>query len=94
MLLSFSRALLLVLFLAAVGCASRDTGLPTPTATSSSAPGLTPPATNTEEWVCQRLEAVSDLYRLTLGGRLVLAALDVRQMRGQPGYFGSFGFNS
>ena len=42
----------------------------------------------------QRLEAVSDLYRLTPGGRLVLAALDVRQMRGQPGYFGSFGFNS
>ncbi len=83
-----------MLLLVAAGCASRDTGPATPTATSSSALGLTPPATDTEEWVRQRLEAVSDLYRVTPGGRLVLAALDVRQMRGQPGYFGSFGFDS
>ena len=44
------------------------------------------------EWVRQRLEAVSILYSITPEGRELLARLDVRQMPGRPGYFGSHGF--
>ena len=50
-------------------------------------PGNTP-------WVDQRLEAVILLYGLSGPGAALLRSLDLRQMRGEPGYFGSYGFDS
>jgi hypothetical protein len=44
-------------------------------------------------WVQERIAALETLYDFTLQGRLFLEALDLRQMRGQPGWFGSFGFD-
>ena len=38
--------------------------------------------------------AVADLFDLSQEGRDLLRRLDVRQMRGQPGFFGSYGFSS
>ena len=50
-------------------------------------------ARDPDQWVSRRLEAVSNLYNITPEGRHVLASLDVRQMRGQPGFFASYGFH-
>ena len=54
---------------------------PTPTPN----PSITP-------WVHQRLDALIQLYDLTDEGIALLKSLDIRQMRGEPGFFGSFGF--
>ena len=43
-------------------------------------------------WVAGRTNAVAALYGLSSDGRQVVNQLDVRQMVGRPGYFGSFGF--
>jgi hypothetical protein len=50
-------------------------------------PGNTP-------WVEQRLDAVINLYRIGGPGAALLRSLDLRQMRGEPGFFGSYGFDS
>lgn len=60
---------------------------PTPT------PAFTAPQTE-DQWVRERLAAVADLYDLSDEGRDLLGRLDVRQMRGQPGFFGSYGYKS
>ena len=57
----------------------------------------TPPPTDSgpvrgKEWVLQRSEAVAQLHRITPEGLEMLRSLDVRQMSGQPGWFGSYGF--
>ena len=39
------------------------------------------------------MDAVIALYRPTPAGIALLRSLDVRQMRGEPGFFGSYGFN-
>ena len=56
-------------------------------------PRPTPNPGNTE-WVRQRLDAVIALYQPTPAGVALLHSLDVRQMRGEPGFFGSYGFES
>ena len=43
-------------------------------------------------WVQRRVDAVIALYRPTAAGAALLHSLDVRQMRGEPGFFGSYGF--
>jgi len=43
-------------------------------------------------WVHQRLNALMQLYDLTDEGVALLRSLDLRQMRGEPGFFGSYGF--
>ncbi len=58
-----------------------------------SEPQPTPHPSNTE-WVRLRLNAVIALYRPTLSGEALLHSLDVRQMQGEPGFFGSYGFES
>ena len=40
----------------------------------------------------QRVLAVASLYHITEEGREALLGLDVRQMRGEPGFFGSYGY--
>ena len=61
---------------------------PTPTQT---APTPTPNPENSP-WIHQRLDAVINLYKLTGSGAALLQSLDLRQMRGDPGFFGSYGF--
>ncbi len=73
-------------------------GTPVPT----SVPALQGAATSTTQidglseadWVEQRLRAIATLYCVSPVGIDMLLGLDVRQMTGQPGYFGSYGFES
>lgn len=69
---------------AASGAASGAAGagvLPTPRAGNS-------------VWARARVDAVVALYRPTAAGAALLHSLDLRQMRGEPGFFGSYGFDS
>ncbi len=43
-------------------------------------------------WVRARLAAVVTLYHISPRGQVALESLDVRQMVGQPGWFGSYGY--
>ena len=63
--------------------------------TPSPTPPLPRPTPNpgSSPWVKERLDAVIALYRPTPAGIALLRSLDVRQMRGEPGFFGSYGFN-
>ena len=45
-------------------------------------------------WVGHRVNAVVSLYDITSEGKRELRGLDVRWMRDQPGFFGSFGYTS
>ena len=65
--------------------------LPRPTPSSRVNPTPTPNPANSA-WVQQRLDAVIDLYGLTPEGAALVRSLDVRQMAGEPGFFGSYGF--
>ena len=58
-----------------------------------SAAALPAPHPDTTEWVKKRLDAVVALYRPTEAGEALLRSLDLRQMEGEPGFFGSFGFD-
>ncbi len=44
-------------------------------------------------WAKQRLAVVIALYRPTPDGEALLRSLDLRQMKGEPGFFGSYGFD-
>ena len=44
-------------------------------------------------WAKQRLDAMIVLYRPTPAGTALLHSLDLRQMKGEPGFFGSYGFD-
>ena len=75
--------------------------LPTPYPTPTPAPTRTPlppvpvptPHPDNTQWVRERLDAVIALYRPTPAGAALLHSLDVRQMQGEPGFFGSYGFD-
>lgn len=43
-------------------------------------------------WITQRLDAVITIYGLTPAGENLVESLDLRHMRGEPGFFGSYGF--
>ncbi|MCH7735911.1 MAG: hypothetical protein IH872_00765 [Chloroflexi bacterium] len=47
---------------------------------------------DTVPWVKERIDAVVALYQPTIAGQALLRSLDLRQMEGEPGFFGSFGF--
>ena len=64
-----------------------------PTSLPDSAAALPTPHPDTTEWVKERLDAVVALYQLTEAGEALLRSLDLRQMEGEPGFFGSYGFN-
>ena len=101
--------LLLTLALAAGACgkpepAPTEVGAPTSAAlspTSETPTDHTPTSPPTPDkpasqnaWVRDRLSGVAVLYDLSGEGRNVFLGLDVRQMRGQPGFFGSYGYKS
>ena len=65
--------------------------LPAPAATSG--PDRPTPHPGNTDWVRRRLDAVIGLYDLTAEGAALLRSLDLRQMRGEPGFFGSYGFH-
>ena len=79
--------------------------LATATATATAAPSgsafpggtalLRPtPRAGNSVWARERVDAVVGLYRPTPAGAALLRSLDFRQMRGEPGFFGSYGFGS
>ncbi len=47
---------------------------------------------NEPDWVQARLDAYFTLFNITPEGRDVIASLDVRQMEGQPAWYGSTGY--
>jgi len=59
---------------------------------SAQAPPLPTPHPGNTPWVIQRMDAVALLYNLSDPGEALLRSLDLRQMRGEPGFFGSYGF--
>ena len=78
-----------------VGALPRPT--PNPRFSTTPAPHTTPnpiptPNPANSAWVQQRLDAAIDLYALTPEGAALVRSLDVRQMKGEPGFFGSYGF--
>jgi hypothetical protein len=75
----------------APGATLHATPSPTPRSVSQAAPEPTPNPGNSP-WVQQRLNAVITLYDLTAAGAALLRSLDIRQMQGDPGFFGSYGF--
>ncbi|MCH8280005.1 MAG: hypothetical protein IIC96_04930 [Chloroflexi bacterium] len=60
----------------------------------SSGKTVPPPTPNpsNSDWVKVRLDAVIQLYHISESGVALLRSLDLRQMRGEPGFFGSYGF--
>ena len=44
-------------------------------------------------WAKERLDAIVALYRPTPAGESLLRSLDLRHMRAEPGFFGSYGFD-
>ena len=48
---------------------------------------------DTAPWVEERVDAVVALYQPTRAGEALLRSLDLRQMEGDPGFFGSYGFS-
>ena len=44
------------------------------------------------DWIQARVEAIKAIYRLTPEGERFLEEHDLRWMRGEPGWFGSFGY--
>ena len=77
------------------------TGGADPPGVQASVPVATPvpvvrepqPATE-DTWVSDRVRAVVALYGITPEGERALAGLDVRRMRDEPGFFGSYGYKS
>ena len=71
---------------------------PTPTIPATvpaaqSTPLILPtPHPDTAPWVTERIDAVVALYQPTKAGEALLRSLDLRQMEGEPGFFGSYGF--
>ncbi len=70
---------------------------PTPPHASVPIPVATPAPvhsalSNEEVWVRDRLDAVVSLYGITPEGSEALRRLDVRWMRDEPGFFGSYGY--
>ena len=55
---------------------------------------LPTPNPSTTPWVNRRVDAIAILYNLTGPGVALLRSLDVRQMRGDPEFFGSYGYKS
>ncbi|MEE8466440.1 MAG: hypothetical protein V3S68_08190, partial [Dehalococcoidia bacterium] len=65
---------------------------PVPTARTTPIP-LPTRHPDTVPWVEERVDAVVALYQPTRAGEALLRSLDLRQMEGEPGFFGSYGFS-
>ena len=89
------------LALALVSCTPEPSATPEPTATPETSQQASPyPLVNGEEptpqapWVQARVRALEGLYPFTPAGREWLERYDLRQMVGQPGWFGSYGYDA
>ena len=94
-----AAGMLLAALLSACGdgapAATVDVSQPATVAPTVSPPSPLPtPHPGNTTWVRQRLDAVIALYRPTPAGAALLRSLDLRQMLGEPGFFGSYGFDS
>ncbi|PKB59395.1 MAG: hypothetical protein BZY83_02005 [SAR202 cluster bacterium Casp-Chloro-G2] len=56
-------------------------------------PAQPTPHPGATDWVKARVDAVVALYQPTDDGEALLRSLDLRQMKGEPGFFGSYGFD-
>lgn len=65
---------------------------PVPLPTPAGPPASPTPNPGNSSWVLERVDALINLYDFTDSGAALLRSLDLRQMRGEPGFFGSFGF--
>ena len=76
------------------GPKQKTADVPTPATVLESipAPPLPTPHPGNTAWAVQRMDAVSLLYNISDPGEALLRSLDLRQMRGEPGFFGSYGF--
>ena len=74
--------ILLIASFAAVSCSGNASQTP--------APVVAEPAQS--DWAQDRVAALQAVYNFTPEGRRFLSAHDLRQMAGQPGWFGSFGY--
>ena len=89
-----------LLSVACVAVACGGGGNPTPLPVSSEAllPGAPAPGDSQESgqtpWVRERVEAVIRLYNIAPAGQQWMRGYDLRQMVGQPGWFGSLGYDS
>ena len=72
---------LIAALLVATGCAGEST--PDAAATDEGQP----------DWLQARIEAIEAIYNLTPVGDRFLEEHDLRWMRGEPGWFGSFGYD-
>ncbi|MFB3120369.1 MAG: hypothetical protein ACE1Y2_07560, partial [Stenotrophomonas maltophilia] len=63
-----------------------------PAPVTTQVPLPTPNPSNTP-WVQERLDTVIGLYGLSEEGAALVDSLDLRQTKGDPGFFGSYGFN-
>ncbi|MCH8087114.1 MAG: hypothetical protein IIC81_04590 [Chloroflexi bacterium] len=82
-----------LVILAACGSTAATTEPPLPT----NAPGPSPtpirvPTPEPNSWVQARLDSYFQLYNITPKGREAFSSLDIRQMIGQPAWYGSTGF--
>ena len=67
--------------------------IPATVPAAQSTPLILPtPHPDTAPWVTERIDAIVALYQPTKAGEALLRSLDLRQMEGEPGFFGSYGF--
>lgn len=69
-----------------------STTTPVATPTQTTPLFLPTPHPSTSAWAEERIDAVVALYQPTKAGEALLRSLDFRQMEGDPGFFGSYGF--
>ena len=70
--------------------------IPTPMAVTVAPPGTAtghPSPGQEDMWVRDRVDAIVALFNVSPAGREWLEGYDLRQMVGQPGWFGSFGYD-
>ena len=81
---------LAILLLGTLGVGCSDQPAPTPVATAAVAiRGWQPQLT----WMDKRVEALVELHNISNAGQSWLRGYDLRQMVGQPGWFGSTGYD-
>ena len=91
----------LAFVLALASCTSGPTPTPEPTATPEVSQQASPDllvnggeSTPRAPWVQDRVRALEGIYPFTPAGREWLESYDLRQMVGQPGWFGSYGHDA
>ena len=99
-----SAAALILLVTACSDAAATPSPIATPNDVIQGTTPTIPPATrwtplvlptphpDTAPWVTERIDAIVALYQPPNAGEEPLRSLDLRQVEGEPGFFGSYGF--